>query len=162
MHFFLLHSRCYTSYHSWWKLIFKRIKHGSEKINFLYLMPLILENFKLSSQSGQWFHCLVGSGQMIMFCSILFYDEPKRTGCFSNDFVRDASVLTHELHPLDCHDGEVKSNFNNLLKLSALEWMKHKNIYTRCLKWLDLGENIQLIYILVLNTNFNLFWLTAL
>lgn len=90
----LLSSRCYTSYHSWWKLIFKRIKHGSEKINFLYLMPLILENFKLSSQSGQWFHCLVGSGQMIMFCSILLYDEPRRTGGFSNDFVRDASVLT--------------------------------------------------------------------
>ena len=123
--FFLLSSRCYTSYHSWWKLIFKRIKHSSEKINFLNLMPLILENFKLSSLPDQWFHCLVGSGQMIMFCSILLYDEPKRTGCFSNEFVRDASVLTRELHLLDCHDGEVKSTFNNLLKLSPLEWKKH-------------------------------------
>lgn len=47
----LLSSRCYKrNYHSWGKLICKNIKLGSEKINFLYLMPLILENFKLFSQ----------------------------------------------------------------------------------------------------------------
>lgn len=75
--------------------MFKSIKHGNGKINFLYVMPLILENFKLSSQRGQWFHRSVGGGQMITFCSVLLYDGLKRTGCFSNEFASDASVLTH-------------------------------------------------------------------
>lgn len=46
----------------------QKYKSWHRKINFLYVMPLVLENLIFPSRWGSWIHCLGGSEQRVTLC----------------------------------------------------------------------------------------------